>query len=186
MHSLSVAECIPMNLEDIKDYFKNYTLKTKTFKIVTNRANKLFPLTSLELSCEVGGMVLDEHAKVDLHEPQTTINIDIRENNCIYIFDSVIKGYSGLPVGVSGRGLALLSGGIDSPVAIFKMASRGIDAIHSFPRAKQKVLDLAQILTKYVGKIRVYIVPFTTIQENIHKSCNEEYMITLMRRFMNC
>ncbi|MDD4211743.1 MAG: 7-cyano-7-deazaguanine synthase, partial [Clostridia bacterium] len=87
---------------------------------------------------------------------------------------------------------ALLSGGIDSPVAIFKMASRGmaVDAIHfhSFPytseQAKQKVLDLAQILTKYVGKIRVYIVPFTTIQENIHKSCNEEYMITLMRRFM--
>lgn len=194
IHSLSVADQFYTTVDAFKDYFKTYALHTKTFKVITNRANKNFELNSLEVSSLIGGIVLENNpgSKVDLHNPQTVISIDIREDNYAYVFDTIIKCYSGMPVGVSGKGLALLSGGIDSPVAIFKMASRGmiIDAVHfhSFPytseQAKQKVLDLAQILTKYVGKIRVHIVPFTHIQEHIHSICNEEYMITLMRRFM--
>jgi thiamine biosynthesis protein ThiI len=194
IHSISVADQIFVTKKSLEDYFLNYKLPTKTFKVKTNRANKNFELTSLETSSFIGGIVLDNNigSSVDLHTPQTVISIDIREDNNAYIFDTIIKCFSGMPVGVSGRGLALLSGGIDSPVAIFKIASRGmhVDAIHfySFPytseQAKQKVLDLAQILTQYIGKMRVYVVPFTHIQENIHKFCGEEYMITLMRRFM--
>jgi tRNA uracil 4-sulfurtransferase len=194
VHSLSIAEQIPTDFEGLKAYFKNYKLQTNTFRVSTNRAKKVFGINSMQISALIGGIVLENNAgaKVDLHNPQTVINIDIRENGNTYIFDNIINAYSGMPVGVSGKGLALLSGGIDSPVAIFKIASRGmqIDAVHfhSFPytseQAKQKVLDLAQLLTKYVGKIKVFVVSFTQIQEHIHKNCKEEYMITLMRRFM--
>ena len=185
---------IKIKKKTLDNYFKDYTLETKTFKVSTNRAYKQFEMNSLETSAYVGGLILDNNkeAQVDLHNPQTVVSIDMREDGNAYIFDKVIKGYSGMPVGVSGRGLALLSGGIDSPVAMFKIASRGmsLDAIHfhSFPytseQAKQKVLDLAKITSQYTGQMRVYVVPFTQIQEHIHKFCNEEYMITLMRRFM--
>jgi len=195
IHSLSVADQIEdVTMEKLEEYFTTYNLHTKTFKVKANRANKKFPLTSMEISREIGGIILNnnKNSEVDLHSPETLVLIDIRENNNAYIFDSVIKCFSGMPVGVSGKGLALLSGGIDSPVAIFKIASRGmqLDAIHfhSFPytseQAKQKVLDLAKILTSYTGNMRVFVVPFTQIQEQIHALCNEEYMITLMRRFM--
>jgi thiamine biosynthesis protein ThiI len=194
IHSMSVADRIFVSKQSLQEYFRTYQLPTKTFKVNTNRANKNFELTSMQTSSFVGGIILANNvgSKVDLHQPQTTVFIDIREDNYGYIFDTVIKCFSGMPVGVSGKGLALLSGGIDSPVAIFKVASRGmhIDAVHfhSFPytseQAKQKVLDLAQILTQYVGKMRIFVVPFTQIQEHIHKFCSEEYMITLMRRFM--
>jgi|AntRauTorcE11897_2_1112592.scaffolds.fasta_scaffold00001_159 thiamine biosynthesis protein ThiI len=194
VHSLSVTDKIKASKEKLYEYFKGYNLQTKTFKVETKRANKNFEMTSPEVSSYIGGIILDNNkdAIVDVHNPETTVNIDIREHNNTYIFDNVIKAYSGMPVGVSGKGLALLSGGIDSPVAIFKIASRGmrVDAVHfhSFPytseQAKEKVLDLAKILTKYVGNMRVFVVPFTSIQEHINKQCNEEYMVTLMRRFM--
>lgn len=194
IYSYSVCDTIKISKEALDNYFKDYTLETKTFKVSTNRAYKQFEMNSLETSAYVGGLILDNNkeAQVDLHNPQTVVSIDMREDGNAYIFDKVIKGYSGMPVGVSGRGLALLSGGIDSPVAMFKIASRGmsLDAIHfhSFPytseQAKQKVLDLAKITSQYTGQMRVYVVPFTQIQEHIHKFCNEEYMITLMRRFM--
>jgi thiamine biosynthesis protein ThiI len=194
VYSLSVADEIDTTIANIENYFKTYKLKTKSFKVETNRADKRFAIKSPQLSAEVGGYILDgnEGSVVDLHTPQTVVNIDIRQHGKTYMFDSIIKAYSGMPVGTSGKGLALLSGGIDSPVAIFKIASRGmmVNSIHfhSFPytseQAKQKVLDLAGLLTKYTGPMRVFVVPFTEIQENIHKHCNSEYMITLMRRFM--
>ncbi|MGD9900922.1 MAG: tRNA uracil 4-sulfurtransferase ThiI [Spirochaetales bacterium] len=194
VHSFSVADELDTTVQNIENYFYNYKLKTKTFKVDTNRADKTFPIKSCDFSAQIGGMILDnnEGCTVDLHHPQTVVSIDIREHKKTYIFDSVIKAYSGMPVGTSGKGLALLSGGIDSPVAIFKMASRGmaVNAIHfhSFPytseQAKQKVIDLAKVLTKYTGNMRVFVVPFTKIQESIHKYCMPEYMITLMRRFM--
>lgn len=194
IYSFSVAQEIDSDLEGIENYFKSYVLKTKTFKVNTRRADKRFIMKSPDLCAHIGEIVLDnnEGSKVDLHTPQTVVNIDIREHGKTYLFDSSVKAYSGMPVGTSGKGLALLSGGIDSPVAIWKMASRGMQVnsihYHSFPytsdQAKQKVIDLAKGLTKYTGNMRVFIIPFTEIQEQIHKNCMSEYMITIMRRFM--
>ena len=124
--------------------------------------------------------------------PDTVVNVDIRENGSAYIFYDIVKGVSGMPVGTSSKGLLLLSGGIDSPVAGFMMAKRGmpLEAIHfySFPYtselAKQKVIDLAKIMSEYTGPIKIHMVKFTHVQESIHEHCNPEYMITLMRRIM--
>jgi thiamine biosynthesis protein ThiI len=129
---------------------------------------------------------------VDLHDPELNLCVDIRENNKTFVFYENIKGAGGMPVGTSGSGLLLLSGGIDSPVAGYMMAKRGmpISALHfhSYPytseSAKQKVIDLAKLIKKYTGPFKLYVCSFTEIQENIHKNCNSEFMITLMRRIM--
>lgn len=165
-----------------------------TFKVETNRADKMFKLNSIELSRLIGGRLLEVNPNliVDVHNPSFTVNIDIRENNETFVFTETINGIGGMPVGSAGNGLLLLSGGIDSPVAGYMMAKRGVkvSAIHfaSFPytspQAKEKVISLAKLLTPYCGKIKLYVVSVTKIQEEIHAKCREEYMITLLRRFM--
>lgn len=192
--SFSVAAEIDTDVKKILDFCKKIKITEKTFKVETNRADKTFKYTSCELSIKVGDVILDNNpkAKVDVHNPEQIISIDIRQNNKTYIFYSKENCLGGMPVGCSGKGLLLLSGGIDSPVAGYLMAKRGlaINAIHfhSYPytseQAKQKVIDLANIIKKYTGNIKLFIVPFTKIQEEIHKNCDSEYMVTLVRRFM--
>ncbi len=192
--SLSVADEVNTSLESIKEYCSQIKIKTTTFKIQTKRADKRFPLSSYELSAEIGGVILDNNKDimVDVNNPGTTVNIDIRENGKTYIYYEKIPCVGGLPLGTAGRGLLLLSGGIDSPVAGFKMAKRGLsfDAVHfeSFPytsvQAKDKVIELANKLSGFVGSFKLIIVPFTKIQEAIHKTCDDNYMVILVRRFM--
>ena len=193
--SVSPSAQINSKFDQIKEIAINLAENKKgTFKIETNRADKTFPLNSIEINREVGGAVLDSNPNltVDVNNPDFTINIDIRENAKTYIFSSVMPGIGGMPVGSAGKGLLLLSGGIDSPVAGFMMAKRGvtIEAIHfhSFPytspQAKEKVIKLAKLISPYCGKIKINVVSVTKIQEEIHAKCNPEYMITILRRFM--
>lgn len=165
-----------------------------TFRVNTKRADKKFPIKSDDFSAHIGELMLDANEKlsVDLHNPQNVITVEIRENNKTYILHEVIKCHGGMPVGSAGRGLLMLSGGIDSPVAGYMMAKRGLalSAIHfhSFPytslQAKEKVIKLRNIIEDYTGKMPLFVVPFTKIQEAIHVNCHEEYMITIMRRIM--
>ena len=194
VHSLSVAEEVPSNLEEIRSAAISIAPKSGTFKVNTNRADKRFPMRSMDVSSEIGGDILDANPSltVDIHQPQTVINIDIRENGKTFVYSDVIKAVNGMPVGTGGKGIAMLSGGIDSPVAIYMMAKRGMTLravhFHSFPftsmQARQKVLDLAKIVKKYTLRMTVDVVSFTEIQTAIHEKCPEEYMITIMRRFM--
>lgn len=192
IYSFSIATEIETN--ELEDYFKNvFTLKTKTFRVSCNRADKSYPLTSTEVGAKIGGIILSRfRSKVDLYEPETNVKIDIRQNGKTYIFDSVIQGAGGMPVGTSGKALALMSGGIDSPVASVKMAQRGlkVEGIHFFSHpytsdeAKEKVIKLCKIVKPYTQMETLYVIPFTHIQEEIHSKCNGNFMITLMRRFM--
>lgn len=169
------------------------TPEPRTFRVVTRRADKRFPIPSMEVNRIVGTHILRAlpAIKVDVHEPETVVNLEIRAEGT-YISCETIPGPGGLPVGVSGKVLLLLSGGIDSPVAGWMMMKRGVtlEAIHfhSYPftseRALQKVRDLAQKLTKWGGTIRLHVVPFTEIQTAIREKCPEDYLITIMRRFM--
>ncbi len=193
IHSVSVAQKCESDLETICKIAQQYSI-SGTFKVSTNRADKTYPLTSVEVNAKVGGAILEAnpHLKVDVHNPQTVINIDIREDGFTYIFKDKIPCSGGMPVGSAGKGLLLLSGGLDSPVAGYMMAKRGLklNAIHfhSYPytseKAKQKVIDLAEILSEYTGSITLTCIPFTKIQEEIHRCCNSNYMITIVRRFM--
>ncbi len=192
--SISVAYEINTNLQNIIDTCRTIKINKKSFKVETKRADKTFPLKSYELSAKVGGVILENNTDkfVDVHTPEETIFIEIRENGKTYIYYNKIMCLGGMPIGTAGKGMLLLSGGIDSPVAGFQMAKRGLklNAIHfhSYPytseQAKQKVIDLANIIKKYTGDIRLFIVPFTKIQEEIHKKCDDEYMVILVRRFM--
>lgn len=164
----------------------------KTFKVVTNRSDKNFPLKSPDISRNIGGLILREFGeiKVDVHNPDLYLYIDVKEN--AYIYTERIEAYGGLPSGTSGKGLLLLSGGIDSPVAGFTMAKRGlgINAVHfhSYPftseRAEEKVKDLAQILARYTGKFKFFSINLLPIQKEINKNCPEKEMTILSRRFM--
>lgn len=194
VHSLSVAEEVNSCYEEIKQAALRIAPKYGTFKVDTNRADKRFPMKSMQLSAEIGGDVLqaNPNLSVDLHNPQTVVSVDIRENGKTFVFCDVIKAVNGMPVGTGGKAIAMLSGGIDSPVAIYLMAKRGMTIravhFHSFPytsmQARQKVLDLAKIVKKYTLHMTVDVVSFTEIQTAIHEKCPEEYMITIMRRFM--
>lgn len=165
----------------------------ETFKVSTNRADKKFSLNSQEISAEVGGFILQNlpKIKVDIHNPDFIVYIDLREDGNTFVYSTIIQGIGGLPVGCSGRGLLMLSGGIDSPVAGYMMAKRGLKlgGVHffSFPYtselAKDKVIQLSQILSKYNNGMDLYIVPFTKIQEKIN-SLNTTYTVILMRRYM--
>lgn len=167
---------------------------TGSFRISTKRADKKFPVKSDEFSAFIGEIFLNANSnlKVDLHNPNTNIIIEIRENGKTYILTKIIYAHGGMPVGTAGKGLLMLSGGIDSPVAGYMMAKRGLSLnaihFHSFPytslQAKEKVLKLKDILEDYTSKIKLFVVPFTKIQEAIHINCYEEYMITIMRRIM--
>ena len=164
-----------------------------TFKVNTRRANKGFPVTSPIMSRDLGALLLQEFPQlsVDVHEPELTLEVEIREHYS-YVYTEKIPGPGGLPVGVSGRGVLLLSGGIDSPVAGYRMMKRGVAPIavhfHSYPftseRSKEKVLDLARVLSTYGGPIPVHVVHFTEIQKAINEFCPGKLMITIMRRMM--
>ncbi len=191
--SLSVAKEVDTNIDTITDICKDIKITKDTFKVEVKRADKRFGMQSFEFAAEMGGVILkNNNVKVDVHNPQEVVNIDIRENGKTYISHEKIPCVGGMPVGTAGKGMLLLSGGIDSPVACFQMAKRGlsINAIHfhSYPytsqQAKDKVIELAKLLTPYVGHINLFIVPFTTIQENIHKYCDDDHMVILVRRFM--
>lgn len=197
-HSISVATKVNSDIDAIfnciQAYLKEKAIAIQTFKIQTNRADKTFPLNSMQISSTLGGMVLKnfKNLSVDVHSPDCLISIDMRENGFTLISYETIAGAGGLPVGSSGKGLLLLSGGIDSPVAGHMIAKRGMEIacihFHSYPytnlQARQKVEQLAQLLSTYTGKIKLYIVSVTAIQEQIHKLCPEEMMITILRRFM--
>lgn len=193
LHSLSVGYETETSEENIIEACKLFVRSGK-FKIDTHRADKNYPLTSVEMSALVGEKLLElfSDIKVDLHNPDYIINIDIRETGKTYIFCDKIKCAGGMPLGSAGKGLLLLSGGIDSPVAAYMMSKRGLklDAIHffSYPytseAARQKVIKLAEKLKKYCGSINLIMIPFAEVQEAIHKYCRSNYMITLVRRAM--
>lgn len=163
-----------------------------SFKVESNRANKAFPMNSMELSREVGAIVLRnvQGLKVDVHKPARVINVEVRER--AYVYSKRIKAVGGLPYGMNGSTMLMLSGGIDSPVAGYMMARRGVELscvyYHSHPytseRAKEKVKDLARILKGYTGNIKLYVVPFTDIQMAIIDKCPENELTIIMRRFM--
>ena len=194
VYSVSPAEEVPSTYEDISSAALSMAPVYGTFKVNTNRADKRFPIPSMKLSADIGGKILEQKPtlKVDLFHPDTVVSIDIRENGKTFVYSEVIKGVNGMPVGTAGKGIIMLSGGIDSPVAMYMMAKRGMTLrsvhFHSFPytsmQAKQKVLDLAKIVKKYTLHMTVDVVSFTEIQTAIHEKCPEEYMITIMRRFM--
>ena len=194
VHSLSVAEEVDTDYAEISKAALEFAPQNGTFKVNTNRADKRFPMPSMKVSAEVGGDILQRYPEltVDLFNPEHVVNIDIRENGKTFVYSEIIKAVNGMPVGTGGKGIVMLSGGIDSPVAAYMMAKRGMSLravhFHSFPytsmQAKQKVLDLAKIVKKYTLRMTVDVVSFTEIQTAIHEKCPEEYMITIMRRFM--
>ncbi|MCI5901580.1 MAG: tRNA 4-thiouridine(8) synthase ThiI [Blautia sp.] len=179
--------------KDVVSYMKNcYPDFHKSFKVYTRRAKKSYPIPSMEISAELGGRILDAfpEAAVDVHHPEMTLSVEIREK--IYVYSETIKGPGGMPIGTNGRAMLLLSGGIDSPVAGYMIAKRGvkIDAVyfHAPPytseRAKQKVVDLARLVARYSGPIRLHIVNFTDIQLYIYDQCPHEELTIIMRRYM--
>lgn len=175
------------------DYLAGPLNKVKTFKVESKRADKRFPLTSPEISREVGGLLLSKfhHLKVDVHNPDITVFVEIRDTNA-YVRAEQLQGAGGLPVGTAGTASILISGGIDSPVAAWTMAKRGLrlNAIHfasppyTSPRAEMKVKTLLSKVARYSGCINLAIVPFTEIQDEIAKNCPEEYFTLIMRRMM--
>ncbi len=195
--SISPAFRAEKNFEDIcrvaKEKLADVLENAETFKVEAKRADKKFPMKSPEICMELGGIILEAYPnlKVDVIKPQVTVNVDIREEYA-YIYCQRLQGAGGVPSGTSGKGMLLLSGGIDSPVAGWMMARRGLklDAVNffSYPytsdRAKEKVLELARLVSEYSGRIRVHIVPFTDIQLAIRDNCPEEQLTIIMRRFM--
>ncbi len=179
--------------ETAKAYLPDFLRGAKTFKVEGKRADKRFPLTSPELSAEVGCALLDvmPDIEVDLFHPEKVAHVEIRENAAFLHADDT-RGAGGIPCGTSGRALLLLSGGIDSPVAGYMIAKRGaaVEALHfeSFPytseRAKEKVLELARLVTEYTGKMNVHVISLTKIQEELKRAVNEEYFTLLLRRSM--
>ena len=185
------------NMNDIKlkaeEYLRDKLEFAKTFKVESKRADKHFPMKSPEISADVGGHILEKfpNIKVDVHNPDVTIMVEIRESDA-YISAGAFAGAGGLPVGTSGKAMILISGGIDSPVAAWMMAKRGVQlkAIHfasppyTSPRAEQKVHELLEKVSLYSGNIELITVPFTEIQENIKNKCPEEFFTIIMRRMM--
>lgn len=179
--------------EDVTEYMKNvHPDYNGTFKVYTRRAKKSYPVNSMEVSAKIGESILNAFpdAKVDVHNPQLTVSVEIREK--IYVYSKSIKGPGGMPVGTNGKAMLLLSGGIDSPVAGYMIAKRGvkIEAVyfHAPPytseRAKQKVVDLAKLVAKYSGPIRLHVVNFTDIQLYIYDKCPHDELTIIMRRYM--
>jgi len=196
IHTYSLAFVVESTFDNILEAVKiTCADKSGTFKIATNRADKSFSPSSMETSMLLGGKMLElykDNLKVDVKNPDFTVFVDIREDGKTFIYSETVHCISGMPVGSAGKGLLLLSGGIDSPVAGYMMCKRGMKLnclhFHSFPytgeAAKEKVIELAQKVGEYNGGINLFVVSFTHIQEAIHEKCPEEFMITLMRRFM--
>lgn len=193
-HTLSVGYKVDADIQKIYEAVKVIAPREGTFKVETNRGDKKFPLNSMQINAQIGGRLLDDFPalKVDVHNPQMIVSIDVRENGTALVFGGVVKAAGGMPVGTAGKGLLLLSGGIDSPVAGYMIAKRGMKIeglhFHSYPytnmQAREKVEELARILSTYTGGMTLNVVSVTHIQEAIHKHCPEEMMITLLRRFM--
>jgi thiamine biosynthesis protein ThiI len=164
-----------------------------SFKVESKRSDKAFPLTSIAISQEIGGRLAEAHpdCKVDVHNPAYTVFVEVRDK-AAYVHGPAVDGAGGLPTGVGGRAMCLLSGGIDSPVAAYMIAKRGVEVecVHffSYPYtsqlAKDKVMELARLVTRYCGRMTVNIVGFTKIQEEIRDNCPEEFFTLIMRRFM--
>ena len=179
--------------EAARAYLADDMRAAKSFKVESKRSDKGFPMTSIALSQYVGNLLSDAfpNIEVDVHNPELVVSLEVREK-AAYVHAKSLPGAGGLPVGANGRAVTLLSGGLDSPVSSYMIARRGIPLIpvhfFSFPytseQAKQKVLDLAKLLTDYCGRLTVEIVPFTHIQEEIRAKCPEEYFTLIMRRFM--
>ena len=180
-------------LQTAVEYLGDRLAAAKTFKVESKRADKSFPMTSIQLSQYVGGELDEKYPNltVDVHHPELTVYLEVRDY-AAYVHADPEPGAGGLPVGVGGRAVSLLSGGIDSPVASWMIAKRGIalEMVHffSYPytseEAKQKVLTLAKLLTPWCGRLTVHVVPFTAIQEELRRKCPEELFTVLMRRFM--
>ncbi len=195
IHSVSVAVKVKSTEEELeKAAVLMMKDKSGTFRVTVNRADKKIQKSSMELAAQLGGAVLESNPNltVNLHVFDTDLYVDIRENGLSYLFTDKIMGAGGMPVGTAGAGMVLLSGGIDSPVAAYMMAKRGLKLhaihFHSAPytseMAKQKVVDLACIVKNYSGPIVLHVIPFTDVQLKIHEKCPAELMITIMRRFM--
>ena len=179
--------------EAIEEYLGDDLDCAKSFKVESKRSDKAFPMTSIQISQEIGGRLAEAHphVEVDVHHPDYTVYVEVRDL-AAYVHGPAEPGAGGLPTGVGGRAMCLLSGGIDSPVAAYMIAKRGveIEAVHffSYPYtsqlAKDKVLELGRLVTKYSGKMTVNVVGFTEIQEAIRDNCPEEFFTLIMRRFM--
>ena len=180
-------------LETAKTYLHDDLMAARTFKVESKRSDKTFPLTSIQLAQYVGGELNEAfpHIQADMHHPELTVHVEVRDF-AAYVHGDPAPGAGGLPVGVGGKAVSLLSGGIDSPVASWMMAKRGValEMVHFFsypytsPEAKDKVLTLAQLLTPWCGRLTVHVVPFTKIQEQLRLHCPEALFTLLMRRFM--
>ena len=177
----------------IVNYVKTvYPEGNKTFKVCARRARKNYPMRSMEINCELGGVILDAcpDMKVDVHHPDFELNVEIRAK--IYIYSEIIPGPGGMPVGTGGKAMLLLSGGIDSPVAGYMISKRGVKLeatyFHAPPytseRAKQKVVDLAKCVAAYAGPIRLHVVNFTDVQLAIYEKCPHDELTIIMRRYM--
>lgn len=171
---------------------REYAQKNFTFKVNARRTDKNYPMSSMEQNCKLGAALLEAFPDmtVDVHHPEVMVNVEIR--NVAYIYSKVIPGPGGLPVGTNGKGMALLSGGIDSPVAAYMIAKRGVEIeavyFHAPPytseRAKQKVIDLAGLVAKYAGVIKLHIVSFTDVQLAIYDNCPHDELTIIMKRVM--
>ncbi|MBQ8216615.1 MAG: tRNA 4-thiouridine(8) synthase ThiI [Oscillospiraceae bacterium] len=195
--SLTRAAACEKNKEAIAklaiEYLKDDMESAKSFKVESKRSDKAFPMTSIQLSQYVGGELAEAYPDtvVDVHEPELTVHIEVRDL-AAYVHATPVPGAGGMPVGCNGVAVTLLSGGIDSPVSTYMICRRGVRLIpihfFSFPytsqQAKDKVVELADILTAYCGKMTIEVVPFTHIQEEIRDKCPEEYFTLIMRRFM--
>ena len=196
---IAIARAVPCEkskeaiLDTARAYLGDELRKAKSFKVETKRADKSFPMGSIEISQWVGGMLHDAfpHLKVDVHDPELTVYVEVRED-AAYVHAPAEPAAGGLPLGMGGSALSLLSGGIDSPVSSYMMAKRGVvlEMLHfaappyTSDLARQKVLQLAQELTPWCGRMSVHIVPLTQIQEQIRRECPEEYFTLITRRFM--
>lgn len=195
--ALTKAAVVEKDFEAIKEtaitYLKDELMEAKTFKVDAKRSDKSFPLKSPEICRELGGYILEHfpHLSVDVHNPDVNVVVEVRDY-AAYVHGKQLPGAGGIPVGSGGRALLLLSGGIDSPVAGAMMAKRGLEvyAIHfasppyTSERAKQKVITLAEKMTAYCGRMNLFVVPFTEIQERIKDDCPEELFTIIMRRYM--
>ena len=177
----------------VKEYVPQFLEGKKTFKVEAKRSDKRFPLDSMKICAEVGGYILSAmpHLKVDVRHPEVVVHVEIRETHA-YVHAGQFKGAGGMPVGTNGKALLLLSGGIDSPVAGYMIAKRGVqlEAVHfeSFPYtselAREKVFQLAREVAQYAGSFNVHVVSLTKIQEALVKACDEDYFTLLLRRYM--
>ena len=195
---VTVARAVPCDktmdaiVETAKTYLADEFAKAKTFKVESRRADKQFPMNSIQISQYVGGELAQFfHKKAEMHTPDLTVYVEIREKHA-YVHAPSVPGAGGLPIGMGGRAVSLLSGGLDSPVSSYMIARRGVELemVHfvsppyTSQQALDKVLELARLLTVYCGRTIVHVIPFTEIQEEIRRKCPEDHFTLIMRRFM--